>query len=506
MTSITLNIIIVILCIILAIFIILKLNTMYFTFIIICIIIFIILLTSKNIYDQSHIIDGYQICANKNADVYWKQSNNANSTPYSCCDKSTPQNINNKIVCTSGSSDHLYSICAENNNDLYWKQSNNSNLPPYPCCDNNSVDKVINGKHLCISGKPTPPTPTPTPTPSSNNIKIGTLNLHTNTVDSYNWNNRVLLLKQVISQMNCDILCVQEANQQMIYDLFNNSDYRTIANNNGVQKNWEDSIQTNLLQILAPNNSCNLDNEKAGILPTSPCCRYNKNDKLCYYTLNGPPYNINNNVVCISDGSQPIENNISYRILYKKNLISLISGGRKQFNVQGGCPQWDSQRFYEYATFNIKSSNNKIIVYAPHLSQDKQSYDTKSRNEFSSSCDDSNPDGWGRQTNKLQIKELYSDVMSNFNTNHIPFVIAADLNYKALCDPDGNFWNNRTGVKIDGNVNTHPDPNNKNKPNQIDYVISSTDLKKINVNYVSTWINGHEATDHPYGIVVTYDI
>jgi hypothetical protein len=307
-------------------------------------------------------------------------------------------------------------------------------------------------------------------------VKIGTLNCLTDVSVGKGppWYKRISPLKKVISIMNCDVICVQECDEIMINDLFSGSDYTTIGTDGGVQQN-HNNVQTNMIEVKAPTRMCK-DGENS---PDTPCCMYNNTTLKCHYQGNTIKS-------CQSDPSQPIQSNIGYRILYK-NTVRLVSGGRAQFKSQGGCPVWDSERFYEYADFQA-SDGNKFTVYGPHTSQSKNNNT------------DPSDEGWGTETNIRQNKEIYDLAIYNYNTyGNIPFVIAADLNYKADKNPSW-VWSKQSGVNIDANMSPSA------SGHSVDYIISSSALKAKNIEYIPTTVDGVESTDHPFGLTATYSI
>lgn len=370
-----------------------------------------------------------------------------------CCNDSVEVQEGSHYMCRS---------CTPDGQDP-WQTKNH-----IPCCKG-TVEKHEGDHFMCRSSSPSPPT--------DSNIIIGTLNCLTSvsTGKGASWGLRVPILKQVISKMNCDVLCVQECSEQMISDLFTGTGYTTIANNSGVQKN-PDKVSTNLGAVNAPGRVCNNGETN----PNTPCCRYTGKGSLqCHYQGNMN----DENARCKNDTTQPIVPNVGHRIMYKNNKINLVSGGRAMFNLQGGCPIWDSQRFYEYADFKVKKDGKKFTVYGPHTSQSKDNNTDK------------NNEGWGREANIAQNKEIYNVSMSNYNKTQIPFVIAADLNYKADSNPTWK-WSDQQNVNIDANMGPGI------TDHSVDYIISYKSLHATNVTYTPT----NNGTDHPYGLSATYSI
>ena len=385
-------------------------------------------------------------CLPVNEDVYNpKYKADFKSPPWPCCPPLQPSTQSNGQVRCMPLTEAT--TCLSANEDVYDpKYRKDFPRPPWPCCPSLQATTQSNGQVRCVQANKT------------GVVSVGSLNVHIETDGSWK-QSRASIVREILLGMNCDVLCLQEVSESMLYDIFNGSQYRTIAlGTNGVQRNYE-GVATDMVPVVAPMQPC------SSLDPTSPCCLY-KTSK-CH--LDGKP---RIDQWCASDSSQPIKKNVGYRILYKNTAISLVGGGRKQFVTQGGCPIWDSQRYFEYAKFRTRASGVEFYVFAPHMSQSKPEKSTSAGGE-----------GWGNTANISQQKEMYRSAVGI--AGGLPFIIAGDMNDKQR------FWYSQRDVKVDANPDTK----------EIDYIVSSDTLT---VKGVPVYTETKTGSDHPYALMVTY--
>lgn len=316
---------------------------------------------------------------------------------------------------------------------------------------------------------------------------VGTLNVQTD--EDSDWNARLPGIRKVIEKMGADFLGIQEAGSSMVIDMFNNNNsgmYNYFGLNSPVT--GPNSIYLESIALADPNDP--------------KACDFISNGKRCCgYWGEGPDRN----------AASPVKENINYTLFYRQDPnIQLITGSRKGFTFNTCCAHWQFNRYYQWGLFSYYGK--KIVFYVGHLEQSKDYEKCKS---------------YGHTGNETQQKELYTHMMANYKgtpdapTYHyadgkkkqfpelkgIPFVLASDLNEK-----DPYFWRNAKGVTVDLNCwnqegcNTNDD--SKTGAKQVDYIISSNDpkLHVLDVQYISTYIDGQWASDHTAGLIAKYQI
>ena len=271
-----------------------------------------------------------------------------------------------------------------------------------------------------------------------------------------NWNTRKIVQQTLFEDAQCDILCVQESNTDMLNDVFlENNTYRTVAYNTEyiLHQNWDD-IKTTMPKIWASITNCAI--------------------RTCHLNFN-PADN------CQPNKDMPVNENIGYHMLYNNTNVTLLGATRVMFTQQGGCPIWDNERFYEHAEFISKPTNEPFHVFAFHMSQAKKENDDKNIGA----------EGWGTTVNAAQCKELYTAAHDIYKGGG-KVIIAGDSNnhygYFSLID----------GFKTD---KTPQNTNNSdtNAPDNIDYICSSKNVKTIDFGQIKT-----TSTDHDFLLWARY--